>query len=85
MTLQALLFHWEDAKQEIEASVEANDDWAWIEVEEQTLLGTVKRKKAIRKTSYDKPVLTGDPVADEWERQIARGATPDFDAPGKVT
>ena len=26
----------------------------------------------------DGPILTGDPIADEWERQIARGELPDF-------
>ena len=29
--------------------------------------------------SYDQAIYTGDPVADEWERQIAAGQTPDFE------
>ena len=28
--------------------------------------------------SYDGPLLTGDPIADEWERSIARGEEPDW-------
>ena len=29
--------------------------------------------------SWDIPRRTGDPLADKWEAQIARGETPDFD------
>lgn len=79
ITLQALLFHWEDAQKELEVIVDDSDEWAWIEVEEQTSLGTVKRRKVVRKqTGYDGAMFTGDPVADEWERQLARGETPDW-------
>ena len=28
--------------------------------------------------SWDEPVYTGDPVADEWERSIAEGRDPDI-------
>ena len=30
-------------------------------------------------TKWDEAIETGDPVADEWERQIARGETPELD------
>lgn len=30
------------------------------------------------KAKYGTPLTTGDPVADEWERQIAAGKTPDW-------
>lgn len=28
----------------------------------------------------DEMLLTGDPIADEWERAVARGETPNFEA-----
>ena len=31
--------------------------------------------------AYDDRLDTGDPLADMWEGQIARGEVPDFDAP----
>lgn len=30
------------------------------------------------KAKYTTPITTGDPVADEWERQIAEGKLPDW-------
>lgn len=30
------------------------------------------------KADYNTPITTGDPIADEWERQIAAGKTPDW-------
>jgi hypothetical protein len=30
------------------------------------------------KADYATPITTGDPVADEWERQIAEGKLPDW-------
>jgi hypothetical protein len=29
--------------------------------------------------THGEPILTGDPLADEWERAIARGEMPDLD------
>ena len=33
---------------------------------------------------WDEPVITGDPVTDRWEREIAAGRTPDLDASGSA-
>ena len=77
-TLQALLFHWDDAQNELEKTIDESDDWEWQWIQEETPMGSVRRKKAVRKMAYDKPDKTGDPVADKWEEAIARGETPDW-------
>jgi hypothetical protein len=53
------------------------DDDAWMHDEADKLVRR-RRKMWGGKVSYDEPIITGDPVADEWERQIARGEVPDL-------
>jgi hypothetical protein len=36
-----------------------------------------------RRTRYDTPVVTDDPIVNEWEQAIARGEMPDLDAPSR--
>ena len=49
----------------------------WVQEQEKTL---GQRVSPHRRTQFDpdKPIITGDPVVDEWERQIARGELPDW-------
>lgn len=90
--LQAMLLFGDEASAELSriarGSGDADDlDWLFQDVmgEPSTKRRRVqgpptRRKRLPPATSYDEPVFTGDPVADEWERAIARGEIPDFDA-----
>jgi hypothetical protein len=70
LTLEAVLFHLDDA---IEAMVGAMD-------------GSDAPPRApgrpYKARNWHEPVLTGDPVTDAWERAVAAGDAPDLDAPG---
>jgi hypothetical protein len=85
-TLHALLVHQKDTLHELERMSRewsGEDEEAWMREQERTAGEKMPSVKRIpRKVDYDQPVQTGDPVADEWEKAIARGEDPDFDASG---
>lgn len=86
--LQALLLYGEEAQAELNkiARAEPDEDIDWLFQPTRKAPPTRRGpsvqgppKKALPKpTSYDEPILTGDPVADEWERAIARGEMPEL-------
>lgn len=80
--LQALLLYGDEAQAELRAIVQESDDNDLDFVfqgraPKRRPSGPPKRLPA--PSSYDKPILTGDPIADAWERAIARGEIPDLD------
>lgn len=88
--LQAMLLFGDAALAELQdiARGDDDDDLAWLfqdiakkpKRRRTKLQGPPTRKKKLpAPSSYDEPILTGDPIADEWERQIARGEIPDLD------
>lgn len=68
-TLQAYLGYLEDAIQFSALRRQVAD----AERVDQEPRGTIGE-------SWAEPLYTGDPVVDEWERQIAAGEDPDLDA-----
>lgn len=89
LTLQALLVYGKETREEIEKLAnepDVEDDEWWMAEQERTVGEPfmVPKKIPRGKVEYDRPVQTGDPVADAWERAIARGEDPDFDASGDV-
>src|SRR3990167_9403006 len=62
VTLQALLFYWDDAFKAHRIGVDMRRD------------ATPRRRR-----DWETPILTGDPVVDAWERQVAAGQRPDYD------
>lgn len=80
MTAQALVWGWDDVRKVVEQVIDESDEWAWTTVLEEQPDGRYRTiRKPIRKVSYDEPVgPTGDPVADRWEEQLARGEEPDW-------
>ena len=87
------MLYGDEASKELESIASPEDeelDWLFQDVDAKPKRGkpTTRRsrvqgapKKHLPKpTSYDEPMLTGDPVADEWERAIARGEIPDLEA-----
>lgn len=86
--IQALLLYGEEANAELGVIAEAQEELDWLF--QDVKAPAPPRKKGRSKvsgpprrlptpSSYDQPILTGDPVADEWERAIARGELPDLD------
>ena len=65
LTLQALLYHWDSALEHAAIRGLEEDEAQQV------------RRQARR--NYKKPVSTGDPLVDEWEREIAAGRMPDLD------
>ena len=92
--IQALLLYGDEASKELETIASPEEielDWLFQDVHAkptQRSRPTARRPRvqgAPKKhlptpTSYDEPMFTGDPVADEWERAIARGEIPDLNA-----
>jgi len=89
LTLRALLLYGKESDAElnrIARSAGQDDDEAWIARQERTLGQRVNEPAKTKgiptgKTGWDEPILTGDPVADEWEKMIARGELPDWMKP----
>ena len=76
--LQALLLFGQESDAELGAMSTANRDeldYLFQDIEPRKV-----GKAVTRPLSYDAPVYTGDPVADEWEAAIARGEVPDLEA-----
>lgn len=70
LTLRALLLHWEDTKIEIDRIVdhfEADKPYSFVWYEQAPGAGV----------DYDVPIVTGDPVVDAWEKDLAEGRIPD--------
>lgn len=84
--LEALLLFDDEAANEIvrmaNAGASVTPDWT-----REAIGGTVptgvyrppSRAQLQRAVTHGEPILTGDILADEWERQIARGEMPDLD------
>lgn len=68
--MHAIMLRDEVMEDELEAV--AHD---WMEAQEEEI-GMQSRFRAV--LDPDRPVATGDPVVDEWERQFARGELPDW-------
>lgn len=71
LTLLAIVHYWDE--------VEGKEEWdpflRRFVIRKGLRTGVKPGKKRI---TFDTPVLTGDPVADEWERAVARGEDPDL-------
>lgn len=73
LTLEATLLHLGDAIKARRASAIA----AEMRRERKRVFG---RREPV---GYEDAVLTGDPVADAWEREIAEGRVPDLNRKGR--
>jgi hypothetical protein len=87
--LQALLLYGDEATNELNKIAQGDEELDWLFQDVNASAPSRKRgrgkvsgppKRRPPPSSYDEPILTGDPVADEWERAIARGEVPDLDA-----
>jgi hypothetical protein len=65
LTLQALLYHWDSAIEHMALRGLEDDEAKQVQ------------RQARRK--YRQAESTGDPLVDEWEREIAAGRVPDLD------
>ena len=81
LTLQALLFHADSAGHELGwYTAPRRRHWLDRDPEPRRRLGPGRLRAP---KVWDQAVDTGDPVADAWERAIARGETPDLGKPGQ--
>jgi len=83
--LQALLLFGEESQDELaKIAQDEPEDIDWLFQDPKKAKRGRNRahgppKRALSKpTTYDEPVLTGDPVTDAWELAIARGEMPDL-------